>query len=72
MSAHEYEITYTIRRYRDGSDEPEEIGFGASGRSARIVDALYAIQSDIQNYLWETEPGMPDPDEIRAEMENYE
>ena len=24
MSALEYEITYTLRRYRDGSDEPEE------------------------------------------------
>ena len=65
----EYEIEYTLRRYTGGSDEPEEIGFGASGRCARIVDALYAIQSDIQNDQWETEPGMPDPDEIRAEME---
>ena len=69
MSAHEYEITYTIRRYVGGSEEPEEIGFGASGRCADIDAALYAIQSDIQNDQWETEPGMPDPDEIRAEME---
>ena len=69
MSAHEYEITYTLRLYRDGSEEPEEIGFGASGRCADIGDALYAIQSDIQNDQWETEPGMPDPDEIKAEME---
>ena len=67
-----YEIEYTLRRYAGGSEEPEEIGFGASGRCADIDDALYAIQSDIQNYQWETEPGMPDPDEIRAEMENYE
>ena len=64
-----YEIEYTLRRYAGGSEEPEEIGFGASGRCADIDAALYAIQSDIQNDQWETEPGMPDPDEIRAEME---
>ena len=65
----EYEIEYTIRRYTGSSEEPEEIGFGASGRCADIDAVLYAIQSDIQNDQWETEPGMPDPDEIRAEME---
>ena len=64
-----YEIEYTLRRYTGGSEEPEEIGFGTSGRCADIDAALYAIQSDIQNDQWETEPGMPDPDEIRAEME---
>ena len=64
-----YEIEYTLRRYTGGSEEPEEIGFGASGRCADIDAALYAIQSDIQNDQWETEPGMPDPDEIRAELE---
>ena len=69
MSALEYEITYTIRRYRDGSDEPEEVGFGASARWRTVGAALHAVSSDIDNYLWETEPGMPDPDEIKAEME---
>ena len=69
MSALEYEITYTIRRYRDGSDEPEEIGFGASAQWTTIGAALHAMSSDIDNYLWETEPGMPGPDEIKAEME---
>ena len=41
MSALEYEITYTIRRYRDGSDEPEEIGFGASAQWTTIGAALH-------------------------------
>ena len=28
-----------------------------------------ANASHIQNYCWETERGMPDPDEIRADIE---
>ena len=29
------------------------------------------MSSDIDNYLWETGPGMPDPYEIKTEMEDY-
>ena len=71
MSELEYEITYTIRRSRRGSGEPEEIGFGASSQWTTIGAALHAMSSDIDNYLWETGPGMPDPYEIKTEMEDY-
>ena len=66
----EYRIDYSIqRRDDDADDEFVEIGFGSSGFWGDIYAALYAIQSDIQNYQWETDTGMPDPDEIKAEME---
>ena len=56
----DYDITYSIRQaHEDGGYV--EIGFGASGHWPSIDAALYAVQSDIQNKQWETEPGMPDP-----------
>lgn len=57
----EYEISYTIRR--DG----QEIGFGAATWSS-IAAALHAIGSDIQNRMWETEPGMPDPKQVETDV----
>ena len=59
----EYRIEYTITRAPTDSDEWEEIGFGSSSSWSDVDSALYAIQSDIQNRSWETEPGMPDPNE---------
>ena len=49
----EYEITYSLRRRQPDDDDYTEI----------------AVGSDIQNYCWETERGMPDPDETRADIE---
>lgn len=54
----EYEITYSIKR--NGT----EIGFGTSGESCDVDEALHNIDSDIQNRQWEIEPGMPDPEEV--------
>ena len=55
------EIVYTIKR--DG----KEVGFGASCVEHTVDAALYGIQSDIANRLWETSPGMPDPHQIDAD-----
>lgn len=53
------EITYSIRRLRDG--EPTEVGFGSSGEWDDVTSALHAMSSDVQCRLWETSDGMPDP-----------
>jgi hypothetical protein len=58
----EYRITYSIERRDDGHDFTE-IGFGSSTAASTIEDALYAVQSQIQNREWETTDGMPDPSE---------
>lgn len=63
----QFRIEYTIQRRRDGSPHFKDIGFGSSGDSGSIDGALYAVQSDIQNRLWETSAGMPDPDAVVKE-----
>ena len=65
----EYEITYSLRRRQPDDDDYTEIGFGSSGGWSSPEACAYAVGSDIQNYRWETERGMPDPDEIRADIE---
>ena len=67
----EYRIEYVIQRSDDG-DEFHEIGFGSSGTWGNVDAALYAVQSDVQNRQWETEPGMPDPDEMDAQPTDSE
>lgn len=57
-----YRIEFTIQR-DEGDDDWTEIGFGSSGGWSTIAAALYEVDSAIQNQLWETEPGMPDPSE---------
>jgi len=57
-----YRIDYTIIRCVD-SDDGTEIGFGSSGEWNHVDAALYAIGSDIQNRMWETTAGMPDPED---------
>ena len=49
------------------SEETEyEIAYSLRRRNA----CAYAVGSDVQNYCWETERGMPDPDKIRADVES--
>ncbi|WP_194165016.1 hypothetical protein [Pseudactinotalea sp. HY160] len=60
----EYRIEYAIQRRLPGEDDFTEVGFGSSGAWGGVDEALYAAGSDVQNRLWETEPGMPDPDEL--------
>ena len=65
----EYEITYSLRRRQPDDDDYTEIGFGSSGGWSSPEACAYAVGSYIQNYCWETECGMPDPDETRADIE---
>lgn len=63
----EYEILFQLRRAEDfGAEDGEEIGFGASGAWSSPDAAIFAITSMVQNGIWETEPGMPSPEEITA------
>ncbi|KAB2808332.1 hypothetical protein F9L07_22720 [Pimelobacter simplex] len=66
----EYRIEFQIQRRDDADDEDDftEIGFGSSGGCGSLDDAVYAIESDLGNGQWETEPGQPDPDEILDEI----
>lgn len=64
MSEAEYRIEYQIHRRAPGDDDFTEIGFGSSGAWGTVDAALYAAGSDIQNRLWETEPGQPRPEEV--------
>lgn len=66
----DYEITYSLRRRQPDDDDYTEIGFGSSGGWSSPEACAYAVGSDIQNYCWETERGMPDPHEIRADIED--
>ena len=66
----EYEITYSLRCRQPDDDDYTEIGFGSSGGWSSPEACAYAVGSDIQNYCWETERGMPDPDKIRADIED--
>lgn len=63
MTGREYRIEYTIQATDDGGDWAD-IGFGSSGSWSDIDAALYAVQSEVQNRHWETEPGMPDPGDV--------
>lgn len=66
MSAPEYRIEFTIQRAEKFGEEFVEVGFGSSGASDSVASAAYALSSQIQNGQWETEPGMPDPDDLEA------
>lgn len=61
-----FRIEYVIQRAPSWEGEYEEVGFGSSGGWNTIDAALYAVQSDIQNRQWETEPGMPSPEEAEG------
>lgn len=62
----EYRITFTIERAEDGSDDWQEVGFGSSSAWESIDAAEYDMGSIIQSREWETEPGMPDPDDLES------
>lgn len=66
MSEPEYRIEFTIQRAEKFGDEFVDVGFGSSGASDSVTSAAYALSAQIQNQLWETEPGMPEPAELEA------
>ncbi|WP_420112563.1 hypothetical protein [Pseudactinotalea sp.] len=67
----EYRIEYTIQRTVGDPEEQdfEDIGFGSSGGWADPDQAAYMLTSAIQTGGWETEHGMPDPDEVLAAIQ---
>jgi hypothetical protein len=60
----EFRIEYSIQQAANEDEKFVEIGFGSSGSWSTVNSALYAVDSQVQNRQWETEPGMPDPDEV--------
>lgn len=66
MSTAEFRIEYTIQRAVDDG-EFKDVGFGSSSTWDTVAEALYAVESDIQNQNWETAKGMPKPSELEAE-----
>jgi hypothetical protein len=63
VSGFEYRIEYAIQRRPSGDRGAEfvDVGFGSSGSWDDVDVALYAVQSDVQNRMWETTDGMPEP-----------
>lgn len=65
----EYRIEYSIQRLLPGEEDFTEIGFGSSGGWSTPEQAMHIAYGLVQNHEWETEPGMPDPDDIKREVE---
>jgi hypothetical protein len=62
----EYRIDYTILRRQPGEADFTDVGFGTSNSWSSIDQAMHIVHSDVQNRLWETEDGMPDPSELEV------
>lgn len=65
----EYRVEFSITRRRDDENDFTEVGFGSSGAWGSIGQASHMAASAIDRYEWETTPGMPDPEDVRAEDE---
>jgi hypothetical protein len=65
----DYRIRFTIERSSEGDEDYADIGFGSSGGYDDVAAALYEVDSIVQNWQWETEAGMPDPLDIKAERD---
>jgi len=62
----EYRIDFTITRRTATDEDFAEIGFGSSGACGSPAEAAFELESIVQNSLWETSAGMPDPKSIGA------
>lgn len=67
MAEIEYRIDYAITRRGPGDEDFKEIGFGSTVGAATVNAAVYDVESDIQNRLWETSGDMPDPSAVDEE-----
>lgn len=73
MSGYEYRIVYQIQRAEvdeEGFAEDDfvEIGFGSAG-GCDIDSVVHELASDVTNFQWETEPGMPDSEDVKRDVE---
>lgn len=64
--ATEYRIEFTIQRQQDGEADFTDVGFGSSGGSTDLDACVHMLSSQVQNRIWETEPGMPKPKELEG------
>ena len=62
--ATEYQIDFTITRREDGAHDFEEIGFGSSAAWDSVNQAIEIAAAIVQNRIWETGDGMPDPETV--------
>lgn len=60
----EYRIDFTIQRRVAGDDDFSDVGFGSSGAWSSLNAASHAAASAIDNREWDTERGMPAPEDV--------
>lgn len=58
----DYRIDFSVQRRGPGDEDFTEIGFGSSAGCGSVNSAAYAVESMVQNRIWETSPGMPEPE----------
>jgi hypothetical protein len=56
-----YRIEFSIQRCDNGENDFREIGFGSSGACGTVDSAAYEVETIVQNRIWETGEGMPEP-----------
>lgn len=60
----EYRIEFSTQRREDGDPDFTEIGFGSSSSWRALDSCTHDVSSAVSNDEWQTEPGMPDPDQV--------
>ncbi len=68
MTDSEYRIDFTITRRQGNEDDFTEIGFGSSGARKNLYDCAHSLEYAVAHGEWETEAGMPDPDDVMADI----
>lgn len=64
----EYRIEFTIQRKQPGDEDFTDIGFGSSGGWTDPEQCAHMVESAVQNWEWETERGMPEPESVREDI----
>jgi hypothetical protein len=62
----DYRIEFSIQRRLESEEDFTEVGFGSGGEGGTVADALYGVESVVQNKQWETGEGMPEPDSLEG------
>ena len=68
MDETQYRIEFSIQRQQPGDEDFVEIGFGSSGAWHDLDACTHMIDSGVSHGEWETSEGMPEPDEIMADI----
>lgn len=59
-----YRVEFSIQRRIRDEEDFEEVGFGSTGSHKSIGDCEWEVGSMLQNRIWETTDGMPEPEEV--------